>query len=800
MKLLCPCPACGTQFRVDEKFAGRKTRCPACDAELVVPQVPAVEMAEMVDEPKAPVKSAPKAASATAAGRPAGAPSRAAAGASAAAGRPQPQQKLPVAAPVARKVVAKAAAPAEPAEEDLFSSFVNEPASPRSSAASAGSLSSYRKPKKKSPWENPATLITAGVIVLAVVAVGVYMATRPGDEGTIAAKVQPKVEAPKPPSLVLDLSPQERSEVVWLVVDGVQKAAPPNETGPIEFANMTPGNHTVTVHRMTGGNWDITYDPQKNPGRYLVKPDWGGSGQGSVVASSAGAGQSGGLATGMSQWQTDPEKAKFQASHEKKDLFIALFTTDEHADWCAKMKSDVFSKKEFVDFAAQHFVPLLLECGKTPLEGSAMAKLAAEYHVTSFPAVLYADDQGQVLLWDADFHARTLFETLNWVNGSRADRDREFAAAEKGSDSERLTAAGKAMKWLGEKNLAQFYSSKIHDWKTLAEKVDPKDEQGQLEVFMLGELEARLQELPKNDGKKIAEAMKPYLTWIKDGHKFKDPDAAARFGLKVSEILGNKEGAKDLQDAIAFILAADDCHPKNDDLRKKLAVVKELFTSPFANGTGWVCAEGGYIMTNNHVVEPEESMGMSTANIWVTIGGKDYPCDVVAHGDTKENDLALIKLRDPKPAAGLKPLILRPGLARSAQAVAAMGFPLADRTGTELKFTQGAISAMPSKERFHMYLLDLTINPGNSGGPLLDTAGRVLGLNTRKSGGGEEDGKSISSYGLAIPADRAIKFLKENLKTYKVPEVGPPAPKDPHWDDVYEKWSPSVVIVYQKFI
>ena len=404
-----------------------------------------------------------------------------------------------------------------------------------------------------------------------------------------------------------------------------------------------------------------------------------------------------------------------------------------------------------------------------------------------------------MLCWDDTFHARDLYGTLNWVNGARDKRDKAFAAADKGTDTEKVAAAKAAVEWLTDSkvNLAQFYASKIHDWKILAEKVDPKNEQGQVEVFLLAELEARLQDVPKTDGKKIVAAMEPLKTWIKDGKTFKDSDAAARFSLKVGEMLA---GAKDIADAVQFVILADSCHPTNEKLKNRLAEAKKHLTDAFANGTGWVCAEDGYIMTNFHVVHPEEEMGMTTANIWVKIKDKDYPCDVIAHGDMGENDLALIRLRDPKVAKDLKPLILRPGLARPGQAVSAFGYPLADRTGTELKFTQGAISAMPSDKRFHMYLLDLIINPGNSGGPLLDTAGRVLGLNTRKSGGGEEDGKSISSYGLAIPADRAIKFLKDNLKGYKVPEAGPHAPKDAHWDDIYESWGPSVVIVYQKFI
>ena len=380
MKLLCPCPACGTQFRVDEKFAGRKTRCPSCAAELVVPQASAADLtAEIVTQPKAPAPAASRAA--PAAGRPVAALGRAAPAAGSSAGRP-----VPVATPAARKVAPKAAAPVEPEEDDLLS-FVSGPSAPKASAASAGLTS--RKPKKKSALENPVTWIVAGIAAVVVIGGGAYLMLQGPGGGTPVATTQAKVpETSKAPSLEFELTPQEAADIAWVIIDGNRHPAPSD--GPIAFANLPAGSHTVEIHRMTGGNFSFNYDPQKDPGRHIVKPDWSGISQGSVATSNGPSGGAGQAATGtgeMAQWQTDLDKAKFQASHDKKDLFVALFTTgtEDHADWCTDMKTKVFAKPEFVDFASKHFVPLLLECPKSPLEGSPMAKFAAQYHVTSFP-------------------------------------------------------------------------------------------------------------------------------------------------------------------------------------------------------------------------------------------------------------------------------------------------------------------------------------------------------------------------------------------------------------------------------
>ena len=92
-----------------------------------------------------------------------------------------------------------------------------------------------------------------------------------------------------------------------------------------------------------------------------------------------------------------------------------------------------------------------------------------------------------------------------------------------------------------------------------------------------------------------------------------------------------------------------------------------------------------------------------------------------------------------------------------------------------------------------MYLLNCEVNHGNSGGPLCDMHGQVVGIVSAKSTsqGGND------SYGMALPAEVAIAYLKEHLPGYKDP-AAKDAPKLEGWDKVDALVSPSVLMIVKK--
>ena len=180
-----------------------------------------------------------------------------------------------------------------------------------------------------------------------------------------------------------------------------------------------------------------------------------------------------------------------------------------------------------------------------------------------------------------------------------------------------------------------------------------------------------------------------------------------------------------------------------------------------ATGSGFVIDKNGSILTNAHVVA-------SATKITVSFGNKEsVPAQVV--GRDVNDDLALIKVNPS--GLNLKPLAL--GDARSVQVgdpTIAIGNPF----GLDRTLTTGVVSALQRKIQApngfaisNVIQTDAALNPGNSGGPLLDAAGRVIGINSQIETGG--NGDANVGIGFAIPINTAKNALpqlqKGNIET-----------------------------------
>ncbi|MFJ6116447.1 trypsin-like peptidase domain-containing protein [Streptomyces sp. NPDC092129] len=194
-------------------------------------------------------------------------------------------------------------------------------------------------------------------------------------------------------------------------------------------------------------------------------------------------------------------------------------------------------------------------------------------------------------------------------------------------------------------------------------------------------------------------------------------------------------------------------------------------TDAEGTGTGFVLDGRGHILTNNHVVEPAGTGG----RISVTFNGGETAAATVVGRDAGY-DLAVVEVEGVR---GLRPMPL--GNSDNVQVgdpVVAIGAPF-DLAGT---VTSGIISA---KERpitsggekgdgsdvsyVDALQTDAPINPGNSGGPLLDTRGRVVGINSaiQSAGNGSAQGGQAGSIGLgfAIPVNQAKRVAEELINT-----------------------------------
>jgi len=161
-------------------------------------------------------------------------------------------------------------------------------------------------------------------------------------------------------------------------------------------------------------------------------------------------------------------------------------------------------------------------------------------------------------------------------------------------------------------------------------------------------------------------------------------------------------------------------------------------------GSGFVVDDAGHILTNAHVVAAGGRVEVVYADgrrVAATVTGTDAAADVAV----------LQVSREGAPA----PLVLRSSAdVRVGEPVLAVGSPLG-LTGT---VTAGIVSAVDREARFGddrnrqtAIQTDAAINPGNSGGPLIDSGGRVVGMNTSIAGLGSGN----IGIGFAIPIDRA---------------------------------------------
>ncbi len=185
-----------------------------------------------------------------------------------------------------------------------------------------------------------------------------------------------------------------------------------------------------------------------------------------------------------------------------------------------------------------------------------------------------------------------------------------------------------------------------------------------------------------------------------------------------------------------------------------LAAQRDLFSLnvqqvPRGTGTGFVWDEQGHIVTNYHVIQ-----GATAAK--VTLADQStHEAELV--GAFPDRDLAVLKIQ--VDAAKLPPLAL--GSSRGLQVgqrVYAIGNPF----GLDQTLTTGIVSALNREiDSFNQRSIrgviqtDAAINPGNSGGPLLDSAGRLIGVNTQIA---SPSGAS-AGIGFAIPVDEVNRIV-----------------------------------------
>ena len=168
-------------------------------------------------------------------------------------------------------------------------------------------------------------------------------------------------------------------------------------------------------------------------------------------------------------------------------------------------------------------------------------------------------------------------------------------------------------------------------------------------------------------------------------------------------------------------------------------------------GSGFVWDRAGHIITNEHVIR-------GATRTFVRFDSGEAAAAVLV-GTSADHDLAV--LRVPRPPVSLQPIPVGASAElKIGQAVFAIGNPF----GLSRTLTTGIVSALDrrlptasGREITGVVQTDAAINPGNSGGPLIDSAGRLIGVNTAIiSGTG-----AYSGIGFAVPVDIVNRIVPQ---------------------------------------
>ena len=180
-----------------------------------------------------------------------------------------------------------------------------------------------------------------------------------------------------------------------------------------------------------------------------------------------------------------------------------------------------------------------------------------------------------------------------------------------------------------------------------------------------------------------------------------------------------------------------------------------------ATGSGFLIDNEGHILTNNHVVE-----GATKVEVRLGSSATEHEAKVV--GADPATDVALLKVD--VPASQQHPLSLgNSAKVQVGDPVVAIGNPF----GLDRTVTAGIVSALQRQIQApngfsisHVIQTDAAINPGNSGGPLIDSEGRVIGINSQIQTGGGNDGNV--GIGFAVPINTAREVVEQIEKNGKV--------------------------------
>lgn len=615
-----------------------------------------------------------------------------------------------------------------------------------------------------------------------------------------AGKGGDKAGAPKNTGkLVLEWPEEDRKNGFAVLIDGRQQLT--LTKGELSF-DLKAGDHKVVMRRSGGYSPVETTISIKEGESTSYKPEWVknefGAAGGPAVATNSTPGNSGGtdfqvgMATGSPVKGFEGFTQNFYAAKEaalKSKKNILLIFASSEVDPQSLQLATATQATATKDKITAEFIPVIIDIPRTReayanLYDSAQNKaMLTEYAVSprEIPSLILLDHKAKPYYLQKAWKqgAGNLQPYLEEGSKSRTERD-ELWAAVKG---ESLDPAVKFVSWLSERDIVMRYGDEVKQLMTVAQRLDPTNEKGQLECFLEADLRVKAVDVDDEDEIGVKAYLAPLAEWLTD-KKFKDEDRGARLHLMAAGLLGK---ANQREDAMKHLTRAGTYNPKDKNLKDALAGAKSLIERGriLSTGTGFIVSEAGYIMTNHHVIEGRGKVIVRLPDGKTTVEG-----NVIAHDE--DRDMAIVKIEIPA-GVSLKTVPVTPETIGRGIEVAALGYPLAGGVNASVKFTKGGVSALPDETNRNMFTLDLRVNPGNSGGPLCDQMGNVVGMVTAKTRTNMFTNED--SYGMAIPSPDLVKFLDKHLPA-GTPRPKPSAATAPlPWSAVDAQVSPGVLLI-----
>jgi len=236
-----------------------------------------------------------------------------------------------------------------------------------------------------------------------------------------------------------------------------------------------------------------------------------------------------------------------------------------------------------------------------------------------------------------------------------------------------------------------------------------------------------------------------------------DPKAKPRAVTARGDLAEDEKNTIELFDSVSPSVA----YITSIELRRNIFSLN-IYEIPKGTGSGFIWDREGRIVTNYHVIE-------DASRVEVTLSDHSTWKGIVV-GTAPDKDIAVLQIT--APAEKLKPIIVgESNNLKVGQKVFAIGNPF----GLDQTMTTGIVSALGREIKSvtgrtiqDVIQTDAAINPGNSGGPLLDSAGRLIGVNTAiYSPSGASAG-----IGFAVPVDIVNRVVPEIIRYGKVTRPG----------------------------